>query len=64
VTLWARGLHSSTWHEVGTQTGTKADGLAHWTVHPAGSTVYQVRAGHVGPRGPATSGSAIIAVHS
>jgi 5-hydroxyisourate hydrolase-like protein (transthyretin family) len=64
VTLWARGLHSTAWHQVGTKTGTKADGTAHWTVQPGGATVYQVRAGHVGPRGPATSGSAIIAVHS
>ncbi|MDX6206091.1 MAG: hypothetical protein QOF39_2148, partial [Frankiales bacterium] len=31
-------------------------------VHPSASTVYQVRAGHVGERGPATSGSAILAV--
>ena len=63
VTLWARGLHSTTWQQVGAQTGTKADGTAHWTVHPDGSTVYQVRAGHVGERSPATSASAIIAVH-
>jgi protocatechuate 3,4-dioxygenase beta subunit len=62
VTLWARGLHSSSWQQVGAQTGSKADGTAHWTVHPSASTVYQVRAGHVGERGPATSGSAILAV--
>ncbi|MDX6254283.1 MAG: hypothetical protein QOJ11_617 [Frankiales bacterium] len=63
VTLWARGLHSSTWARVGGLGGTKADGTVHWTVRPAGSTVYQVRAGHVGERGPAVSGTAIVAVH-
>ena len=63
VTLWARGLHSSTWHEVGAQTGTKGDGSAHWSVQPDATTVYQVRAGHAGERAPATSGSAILTVH-
>ena len=63
VTLWARGLHSGTWHEVGAQTGTKGDGSAHWTVQPDATTVYQVRAGHAGERAPATSGSAILTVH-
>jgi hypothetical protein len=63
VTLWSHELHSTGWSQVGSQTGTKADGSAHWTVHPSASTVYQVRAGHVGERAPATSGTAIIAVH-
>ena len=62
VTLWARGLHSSTWSQVGGQVGTNAGGIAHWTVQPTGTTVYQVRAGHAGERGPATSGTAIVAV--
>ncbi len=63
VTLWAHPLNSSSWTQVGGQIGTKADGTAHWSVHPSASTVYQVRAGHVGERGPATSGTAILAVH-
>ncbi|MDX6221469.1 MAG: hypothetical protein QOD91_523 [Frankiales bacterium] len=62
VTLWARGLHSSTWTRVGALGGTKADGTVHWTVHPAASTVYLVKAGRVGERAPAISGTAIIAV--
>jgi 5-hydroxyisourate hydrolase-like protein (transthyretin family) len=62
VTLWARGLHSTGWRQVGAQTGTKADGSAHWTVHPDATTVYEVRAGHAGERLPATSGNAILTV--
>ena len=61
MTLWKRT--GSGWTQVGAQTGTKADGTAHWTVTPSASTVYEVRAGHAGERGPATSPLAQLTVH-
>jgi len=53
VTLWART--GSSWTQVDTQVGTRADGTAHWTVQPSHTTSYEVRVDHVGARQPVVS---------